>query len=606
VPNGQTMTNSGTVVVGGTLTGAGTIDNTGGTIRRAAGGTIDDAALTVTGRNHAVTFSSAGGSVTAPATKHVYATTFANAGLDLGTYTGSSGGKALVGWSSGSVPHVSNDDLLASLSSSGGESDPVALVAAYETPIAFTGSALRNAAIGQQYEQPTPVTGAATAFTVAGNPATGLPAGTVPAFPVGLGLDGGSGVISGRPTDAGRYSFVLTASSAHQRVSQVVTIDIAGAPVIATTALPGGTAGASYSAPIVATSDGGPVTFAVTAGVLPVGLHVDATTGVLSGTPASAGTFTFTVVAANAYGEVDRNLTLAIAAAAVSTPSGGGSGGDPSGGGSGGGGTSTAPAPPTASAPPARPALPLIPTTVARLGHPLALSLAASSTVPVVYSVRAKDLPTGISLDRTTGLLFGAPRTPGRSMLHVTATSSAGSASRTYTVVVPAATRLVTGSVSATTPRTGSRITVTIRGLLAGERWRIALNGHQVRTGVARFGGSVKQMVRLPARAKDTRHRVRVSGDRRITDPATVAHHELTVTAVTATKTLRLSRAGSTLRVRGLAARERVTVRRGAAVLATGRADAHGVFVVRVAHLRHGVHTVTGSAKHRSGRLVVR
>ena len=100
-----------------------------------------------------------------------------------------------------------------------------------------------------------------------------------------------------------------------------------------------------------------------------------------------------------------------------------------------------------------------------KLGHPLALSVAASSTVPVTYSVPAKELPAGITLDRSAGLLFGAPRVSGRFVLHITATSSAGSATRAYTVVVPAVTHLVTGSASAVTPRSGASVLVTIRGL---------------------------------------------------------------------------------------------------------------------------------------------
>jgi hypothetical protein len=250
--------------------------------------------------------------------------------------------------------------------------------------------------------------------------------------------------------------------------------------------------------------------------------------------------------------------------------------------------------------------LPILPTTTVKLGHPLALSVAANSTAPVTYSVPAKDLPAGISFDRAAGLLFGAPRVAGRFVLHITARSSAGSATRAYTVLVPAAAHVVTGSASAITPRSGASMVVTIRGLKAGERWRIALNGHQVTTGVARFGGTVKKAIRLPSRAKDTKHRIRVSGDRRITDPSTVAAHELTVTAVTMKKTLKLTRSGSTLTVRGLAAKERVTVRRGMAVLATGRADAHGVFVVQRSRLKAGTHTVTGSTRHRTGHLVVR
>jgi hypothetical protein len=630
VPAGQSMTNGGDLVVTGTLTGAGSIDNTGGTIRQAPGGVIDDEHLTVTGRNHAVTFAPGAGTVTAPPTKHVYATTFANAGLDLAAYTGTSASKSLVGWSgtrSGSpVAHVTNADLLAALSTGGGESDPVPLTAAYETTIAFTGTTLPNAAIDQPYDRRVPVTGDATAFTVAPDPATGLPAGTTPSFPPGLSLAAKTGTLSGRPTAGGHYSFLVTATSPHQHVSQALTIDIAAAPVIATAALPDGTAGTAYSAPILATTAEGSIGYAVTGGVLPGGLQLGPTTGVLSGTPTSSGTFTFTVSATNDFGSVERTLSLTVAAATaiVSGGGGGGIGGGTGGGGSGSGsgdstpsGTSTGvlgPAPADrrtsgggSPAPAAvAPVLPILATTTVKLGHPLALSVAASSTVPVRYSVPAKDLPAGISLDRAAGLLFGAPRVPGRYVLHITATNSAGSTSRAYAVVVPEVTRLVTGSASAITPRSGTRMTVTIRGLQAGERWRIALNGHQVQTGIAKFGGTVKRLVRLPARAKDTKHLIRVSGDRRITDPSTTATHQLTITAVTAKKELKLTRKGSTLTVRGLAAKERVTVKRGAHVLATGRADALGVFVVQKHRLRHGTHTVVGSAKHRAGRLVVR
>ncbi|MGN6446095.1 putative Ig domain-containing protein [Amnibacterium sp.] len=628
VPAGATLRNSGRLEVGGTLTGAGTIDNTGGTIRRDSGGSIDDAALTITGRNHPVSFATGAGSTTAPAVQHVYATTFADAGLDLSAYTGTSGGKSLVGWSGSGITHVTNDDLLAALSTSGGEGDPVTLTAAYETPIAFTGSALPNAATDRSYAQQAPVTGDATAFSVTSNTPTGLPADTIPAFPSGLAIDGSTGAITGRPATSGHYSFVLTASSPHQQRSQVVTVDVAGAPVVATTSLPDATTGIAYRAPVLATSERGAIAYAITGNALPSGLSLDSATGVIAGTPTAVGDFGFTVAATNDFGTTERTLTLTVAAAAVVPPADGGSttpgtggsstGGSGSGGsgsvggntGSGGTGTSgatggTGPSTPVTAVPSA-PVLPVLGTTMVRLGHPLSLSVAASSTVPVTYSARAKDLPAGLTLDRSKGLLQGAPRTSGRFTLHLTATSNAGHATRSYTILVPAITHLVTGSASAVTPRTGTSVRVTVHGLKAGERFRIALNGRQVATGRSTFGGSLTRTVRLPARAKDTVHRIRVTGSRRVTDPATTASHELTVTAVSSAKRLRVTRSGSTLTVRGLAAKERVTIRRGRTVLATGRADAHGVFVKRTSRLQHGTHTVTGSTAKRTGRLVVR
>ena len=191
-------------------------------------------------------------------------------------------------------------------------------------------------------------------------------------------------------------------------------------------------------------------------------------------------------------------------------------------------------------------------------------------------------------------------------MIRITATNAAGAASRSYTVVVPAATRVITGSVSAVTPRSGKPVTVTIRGLQVGERWHVAVDGREVRTGIARFPGSVKAAVRLPKAKKDRTHVIRVSSDRHLADPSVVAAHELTVTSVAAKKALRLTRKGTTLTVRGLAAKERVTITRGTKVIATGRADAKGVFVVRKKTLKAGAHAATGSTKGRTDRLTVK
>ena len=87
--------------------------------------------------------------------------------------------------------------------------------------------------------------------------------------------------------------------------------------------------------------------------------------------------------------------------------------------------------------------LPILATTTVQLGHPLVLSIAANSTVAVTYSVPAKDLPAGITLDTRAGLLFGAPRVSGRFVLHISARNSAGSVSRAYVLLVPAASEVL-------------------------------------------------------------------------------------------------------------------------------------------------------------------
>src|SRR6185295_12908520 len=79
------------------------------------------------------------------------------------------------------------------------------------------------------------------------------------------------------------------------------------------------TAGTGYSATIGATGGTGTYSnFAVTSGSLPAGLSLNAATGVLSGTPSTAGSSTFTItVTDSASATGSRSYTLTIAAAAV-------------------------------------------------------------------------------------------------------------------------------------------------------------------------------------------------------------------------------------------------------------------------------------------------
>lgn len=89
----------------------------------------------------------------------------------------------------------------------------------------------------------------------------------------------------------------------------------AQAPSITTTSLSGGKVGEAYGQTLAATGTA-PITWSIDSGSsLPAGLALSGNT--ISGTPATAGTFTFTVKATNSAGSDTKELSIVIQAASV-------------------------------------------------------------------------------------------------------------------------------------------------------------------------------------------------------------------------------------------------------------------------------------------------
>ena len=112
-----------------------------------------------------------------------------------------------------------------------------------------------------------------------------------------------SGVLAGTPTAAGSYAFTVTATdSLGSKGSQSYTIVINQPVAITTASLSSWLVNqAGYNQTINATGGTGSLTFTKSAGTLPAGLTLSST-GVLAGTPTTAGSYTFTVQAADTVG----------------------------------------------------------------------------------------------------------------------------------------------------------------------------------------------------------------------------------------------------------------------------------------------------------------
>ena len=124
--------------------------------------------------------------------------------------------------------------------------------------------------------------------------ATGLPAG--------LSINSSSGLISGTPTTAGTSSVTVTAkdtTNASGSASFTWTVNPAGGNTVTVTN-PGnqtGTVGTAVSLQIHATDSASGQTLTYSATGLPAGLSINSSTGLISGTPTTAGTSSVTVTA---------------------------------------------------------------------------------------------------------------------------------------------------------------------------------------------------------------------------------------------------------------------------------------------------------------------
>jgi hypothetical protein len=244
-------------------------------------------------------------------------------------------------------------------------------------------------------------------------------------LPPGLTLDSSTGFITGTPNAGGGYSFVVQASDSSSPpltgIKQL-SISIKTPVVILSQSIPDAVKGVDYTATLVAAGGTSPYNWAVTTGLSTLtnlGLVLDPTTGIISGTPtaSTATTANFTVTVTDAAG-AQANVPLSINvfnALAITTNS----------------------------------------LKGVNKGDVYSDTLMGSGgSSPYTWTITSGSLPAGLSLNSSTGVISGTATADGASTFIITLTDNSGRVvTKTLTITI-GATKTLSITDIATIPST--------------------------------------------------------------------------------------------------------------------------------------------------------
>jgi hypothetical protein len=207
-------------------------------------------------------------------------------------------------------------------------------------------------------------------------------------LPPGITL-GSNGVLSGTPTTAGDYTFVVKVADGLRVDTETFTLKTAPALKITKPAALAAEVGIPFTTTVKATGGRAPYTWSLAGGgALPSGLNLDPSTGVISGIPGVAGPAALKLSVSDALGFSDTiDVTLNVAAK-----------------------------------------LALAKKTVTLYVGQLvkAFVKARGGIAPVSYAVTQGKLPAGVKLNKKTGKLTGKPSRTGTSKVTVQVIDKAG------------------------------------------------------------------------------------------------------------------------------------------------------------------------------------
>lgn len=272
-------------------------------------------------------------------------------------------------------------------------------IAAPLTAPAITSDPTASAKVGAFFSYQIVATNTPTGYVVSGS------------LPGGLTLNSSTGLISGNPADSpGLFAVYLTASnSAGTSQPQQLLINVAPAdntPVITSASTASGMVGVAFSYQITATNVPATTPFPPSVSLdalgLPAGLAINASTGLIEGTPTNVGTSTIALYGVNSNGTGPSRLLTIVVSPAPNAPS-----------------------------------ITSGTSANAQAGTPFSYQITATNNPT---SFEALDAPAWLSVNTTSGLLSGTPTGPGTATLRLGARNAGGASNYvTLTLTIAAA-----------------------------------------------------------------------------------------------------------------------------------------------------------------------
>jgi len=256
---------------------------------------------------------------------------------------------------------------------------------------------------------PTATTGTAYSQTISASGGTSPYAYSLSSgsLPNGLTLNSSSGVLSGTPTQAGVFSFTVTATDANSYTGkQSYTLDVVNTltatQVIASEVLTQNHAATPFT-PVTGSGGTAPLSYSISP-ALPTGLSINSSTGAISGTPtvvSAATSYTVTVTDANSA-TATASFSLTVNTAVTATQ-----------------------------------AIASEALTQNHAATPFTPVTGSGGTAPLSYSI-SPALPAGLSINSSTGVITGTPTTtsPATSYTVTVTDQNGATATASFTLTV--------------------------------------------------------------------------------------------------------------------------------------------------------------------------